>query len=700
MELTFLQKQEKGPLSSEREYQIMKNAKLKMQDCDVKISLLHLIIISLISVVLFSGRLFADVEEEIPEYKTKEVLGTIGYRLLNIDGYGGKLLEYDYLHSSATGGIDYSYYTPLLKLYLEGGYLNPKDYSLRLDGRYKDLLWMKLSVDSLFHNLDHERLSPPSSDGVLRSQDLNPQDNYGLQYRESKAFVKVKMPDYPAHLILEGRILDKEGLTQQKFVNENCITQCHRISYSRDIDWITKEFNIGLNGHLGPVELAYIHNIKTFEDKGEIPTFNFGPSFDYRPAGTFEHNKNPKLSLYSDTFKAHTSYTGRIVASGTYTKGKRENETSGGHVDYRTGAGDFTWVPFGMLTIALKFRHLDLDIDNPDTITVSNREGTFNKTFSVRPPISSKKNTANLILTWRPMKGVSLRAEYERSETERDNMGITPDTWRLPDKSIEDNIKISTRVRANKTLNLRASYKYKHIDDPPYENQSSKIHEGTGVISWNPLTILGFSINYRTLRGEETVFERELISGSLLRAFPIERDNSQNNLSLLFNITPVKDLSLNANYSYFSDRITNDLLYGGDFLNSITKENYVLKDENVPYKAKSHAFSLGGTLRITKNLNISAEARRAHSEGEFNPNILTSTNTFSGSGPLTVNTSGIGDFSVLDIVQKSLSMGVEYRFKEVWIGKVSYIYRSYDDRREDSLDGDVNIIYLTLSKKW
>jgi hypothetical protein len=663
---------------------------------------IFILLISLFSIVFFSGGVFAGVmDEEVPEYKAKEILGIIGYRSLNIDGYGGKVLEYDYLHSSITGGIDYRYYTPLFKLYLEGDYLNQKDYSIGLDSRYKDLLWMRLSGDSLFHNLDHEKLGPPSSDNTLRTEDQNPQDSYGIQYRDSNAFVKFKMPGYAAHLILEGRILDKEGLTQQRFVNENCITQCHRVSYSRDRDWRTKEFSIGLNGHLGPVELAYIHSNKTFEDKEEIPTYRFGPVFGYRPAGTFEHNINPKLSASSDTFKAHTSYTGRIVASGTYTKGKRENDTSGGNVDYITGGGDFVWVQSPILTVTLKFRHLDLDVDNPDAVAVSNKEGTFNRTFTVRPSISSKKNTANLILAVRPIKGVSFRGEYGRVETERSNTGISSDTWRVPDKTTEDTVKITGRYRPSKTLNMKAGYTYKNIDDPPYTNQSSEVHEGTAVISWNPLTISGFSINYRALRGEETIFERELISSSSTVAFSsIKRDNCRDNLSLLFNLIPVKTLSLTANYSYSKDKITTDLLYGDDFLSSVTRENYVLKDENVPYEAESQTLSLGGNLRVTKDLTFSAEARRTHSEGAFHPSTITARNTFSGTGLLTVDTSRIGDFSVLDIVQESISFGWEYIFKDKWIGRISYIYRDYDDRKDDSLDGDVNIIYLTLSKKW
>lgn len=657
-----------------------------------------ILLISLISILLLSERLPA--EEEIPEYKAKELTGTVGYRLLSIDGYGGRLLEYDYLHSGITGGIDYRYYTPLVKLYFEGGYLNQKDYSLGLDSRYKEILWLRLSSDSLFHNLDHERLSPPSSDSTLRSEEINPQDSYGLRYRDSKAFVKVKMPDYPAHLIFEGRILENEGLTQQRFLNENCTTMCHRISYSRKLDWRTKELSIGINGHLGPVELAYIHNIKNFEDKNEPPVYLYGPSLGYRLSGTFEHNKNPKLSSFSDTFKAHTSYTGRIVASGTYTTGKRENDTSGGHVHYKTGAGDFTWVPLGILTIAIKFRHLDLDVDNPDTVTASNREGTFIRTFNVRPSLSSKKNTANLIITYRPIKGLSLRGEYERAETERSDTGIGPDKWGVPDKSIEDSIRITGRYRPYRTVNIKLSYKYKHIDDPPYENQSFRIHEGTGMINWNPLRFLGFSFNYKTIRGEETVFERELISGNLSRSFPLKRDNFRDNLSLLFTVTPLKDLSLNANYSYFKDRITSDLLYGSDFLNSVTKENYVLKDEDVPYKAKGHTISFGGSLNISKDLTLSIEAHRTKSEGAFYPDVLTATNTFSGLGQLTGDTSGIGDFSILDIVQDSFSIGCEYRLRDMWTVRINYIYRNYDDRKDDSLDGNVNIVYLTLSKKW
>lgn len=654
----------------------------------------------IIFALFFSGILFADMadiemEEEVAVYKEKELKAYSGYRLLNIDGYAGKVLEYDYPHSSMTGGIDYSYYTPLLKLYLEGLLLNRKDYSLELDGRYRDLAWMKIFSDSIFHNLDHYDIGLPSSDRTIRIEERNPGDNYGIQYRDSNASVKFKMPDYPAHLILEGRILDREGRSQQRFVNENCATRCHKLSYGRDTDWRTEEFNIGIDGHLGPVELAYIHNSKNFKDKNDVPTFLYGPSFGNRPAGTFEHNKNSDLSSFSNIFKIHTSNTGRIVASGTYTIGKRENDTSGGNVDYKAGAGDFTWVPSSNFTVVVKFRHLDLNVDNPETITVMSKEGTFSQTFPVRPSISSRKNTANMILTWRPLKGVSLRGEYERAETNRGNT----DVWTIPDKTTEDAIKFTGRFRPGKNIILKAGYKYRNIDNPVYEDRSSKIHEGTGAITWSPSTIWGVSFNYSAVRGEDTTFERELGSGEFAKIVPVNHSNSRNNLSLLLNINPLKDLSLNANYSYFHDRITSGILYGSQTNDPTTKENYVFWDDNVPYVARSQSVSLGGNLNIIRDLIFSANAHITKSEGAYHPDVLTKTNTF-GSVKLTENTSGIGDFSAMEILQKGFSIGLEYTLNNLWKTRINYEYRDYDDRKDNSLDGDVNIIYLTLSKKW
>jgi hypothetical protein len=82
--------------------------------------------------------------------------GFAGYRFLDVDRFGGRAAEYDYLHSGPSFGGSINRLGDDLKFSLDGNYLNEKDYSGDLMTDYRGEYRFSLHTESLFHNLDHE----------------------------------------------------------------------------------------------------------------------------------------------------------------------------------------------------------------------------------------------------------------------------------------------------------------------------------------------------------------------------------------------------------------------------------------------------------------------------------------------------------------------------------------------------------------
>ncbi|MBW2645412.1 MAG: hypothetical protein JRE23_04375, partial [Deltaproteobacteria bacterium] len=65
--------------------------------------------------------------------------------------------------------------------------------------------------------------------------------------------------------------------------------------------------------------------------------------------------------------------TGRIVATGTLSHTKRENNDSGAEAELLVGHGELVWMPKANLTFMAKYRYQGTDVDNPDSTTIVDR---------------------------------------------------------------------------------------------------------------------------------------------------------------------------------------------------------------------------------------------------------------------------------------------------------------------------------------
>ena len=630
-----------------------------------------------------------------------EITMSGGYRFVHLNGSAGAA-EYEYLHNSVLFGSEIRtlYFPHRFHLYMD--FRNEKDFEGDLSYAYKDKILLRGMSRSIFHNLENFRLidldpTPPLMDyGILR-EDAGKE--YGVDMRIDSISLRLKPWEFPAHLFIDGRFVDKDGTMQQRFlggaayfIQPSFAPGITRISRKRTIDWDTKEYSVGANSHLGPVEVEYSHTEKRFNAGGDRFFSNqYSASGDgaffgsiLRSAGTYANNLVPDLKGSTDTLKFHTSYTGHFVAAGTLSKVSRENETSNAKADYFVGAGDLTWIATPQLAFFLKYNHKEADIDNSavdtfgNSCSSSNKVGDTYKCVIVRS-ISSVTDTVAGTVRYKPLTGVLLKAGYTYDSIRRENA----DQWGLEDRTERDTVFVTADLRLIKGMTLKAKYTHKDIDHPLNNVEPNRSDEGKLSISWIPAPKISTLLSYSIVKEEgNNLHFSDTEQGDDRK---IQRDRLFGSATFVL----LKDLSVTANYAYMHSKIRQDITY--DY--TTPSPPPVFTDSLVPYTSLVNSYGLGMAYTPAKNISLNADILHTISKGNFYPSaadLLT---------PVSV-----ASFSQLHMKETVLTTGGEYHFRGGFTVGMQYKYSMVNDvlnnPDDDVKDGKAHILYATVSKKW
>lgn len=600
---------------------------------------------------------------------------TGGYRYVHVNG-SRSAEEFEYLHNSLMLGGELRTVSLHHRLHLDLDIRNEKDYYGDISYAYKDLILFRAVNSTLFHNLDNIRLF---TFGSMPAENRDSADEtYGLNVGISDIFLRIKAPDFPAHLYFEGNFVDKDGDVQQKYYKYSTAT---RISEKRDIDLQTSVYTVGANSHLGPVEVDFSHSEKRFDVDGDKVLID---SAVRGTPGTYYHNRIPELKSSSNSLKLHTSFTGSLVASATLSKTDKENRDSGVTADYLFAASEITWMPLTELTFFLKYRHQERDIDSPDTVTIQNLADPFNTTtMVVKDSITSISDTVSGTVRYRPLKGFILKAGYAYDDIRRNKA----EEWHvIPDSTQRQKLSLSGDARILAGLKLKAQYIHKEINNPATNIEPDRSDEGILTLSWIPFSRLNTFLSYG-IKEEERDSLRFLNGTEVLNA-----DNRKvNNDRVVGTVSYVllRNLSVTASYAYMHNKVKQDIMYSGD-------DNHppiLTPIDLVPYKTTSRNYSFDINYSPKSFISLNGGISHTLSKGTFYPSDAALTQPVS-----------IASFSELKIRETTYSASGEYQFKGGFAAGIQYRYSTLTDEADnpygDVNDGRVTIVLLTLSKKW
>ncbi len=659
-----------------------------------------------------------------------------GYGFVSTRGNPGRAAEYSLLRSSAAGRFDLQALFPNHRLRFEGTYLNESDFYGAADIDYRGLIRLNASTESLFHNLDHFAASPPErSDAFkpstpatpwVRFSDRHPGDDYSVEVQQNRVALRTRLPSFPVHFNLAYWRLDREGRTQLSYLEEGdsagagSCNQCHVQSRRKNVDQVTEEVTAGFDAHLGLVDLEFEQVIREFREREDVPADSFGalispiaPGTTFRSAGTYQHDAAPDSRLLTSTLKAHTSVSGGLVGAAAFTVGKRENRSELADVgpiesdtDFRKAAGDLTLSPNEFWTFNFRYRMLDLDNSNSSRLSVAGLE----RDVEVRDNVDLTRGVYAAQVSFRPMRKLTLKAEFERQELHRGNTGDPVDpqfsdpfvidpVWELPEDENINRYRLSFYARPinRSALKLNGWYQYQTSDDPAYATTPHRGHQVFASATWAPTAKWGALANMRLRKDRNNQFEVSQFGGSpaQLTRFEMDRRSEQQNLTAGLWANPLENLGLSLNYGFFRQRTLQDLVYGSDPLNTTFLE------QDARYSQRVHTTTFGANWRLLENLSLLGEVRHTRSHSEFDPDFAArEVALFGFVDPVSVDAEDLKGLSEVDIRQLGFQAGFDWTASEAWRWSFRYNYSDYDDVDQDRFDGTVHVYMVSVARTW
>lgn len=652
-------------------------------------------------------------EETAPPLSARESLlvseALAGYRFFNVDGNGGRAAEYEYLRSNPMLFGLLNYLELDNKFILEGNFLNDRDYYGDLTYDHKGEYRLQLWTESLFHNLDHERLFSPgftTAGGVPYSAvDRNPADSYGLRVEQDLAQFRYKLPRYPLHLNLGYWRMVREGSMQQRFADQAFEGGPNTIfSKTRNVDRMTHEGKIGFDLHLGLVDLIYDFKIRQFGDHNGTPRDSFvarggaGLSTPHLE-GVLPHDETPDSRFYAHTVKLHTSLSGGIVGAASYTYGKRENLSSLNGIQgadqtsntIHNVAGDFTYTPCGFFTMALKYRRQEIDRDAPDSLTTTIPAYAANPTFGVRPTIDTVTDTVTATLSYLPIRLLTIKGEYKGQFLSRDNL----DGWNRPGVTasmiLPDHVDVHTGTltllsRPVKGLRMKAQYSYSTADNAMFGNAFEQKHYGSVLVTYNSPKNWGATANARIIRESSdhlTISTLDLTPPISFATFQLPRERKVDNATLSFWFVPFRDLIISGSYGLLHNSADQGVLFAGMRAGTLAPTDYT---------SQAQVYSLSAVYRLAEKLDLSLALQQVRSFSHFTPLDV----DFGTNG----STANIQRISQTRTVESSLSARAEYRLTKNFSCALDYSYQDYDEKLQSLANGTVQSVSAYMRAKW
>jgi opacity protein-like surface antigen len=589
----------------------------------------------------------------------------LGYRW-NMTSGNPMAGEYQYQHSSAAGSAVIEYDPLPHRILLESYIQNSKDYFTEFDYAFKDVIMLNITSRSLFHNLDHYSIG--QSTAGMTVTDMSPADIYGTSNAMNRIQVRFKTPDFPFHIYLEAANEEKHGTIQQRFMDFS--TAGDKMSRSRNIDYETQEVKATVNSHLGPVEVEYSHAMKNFSD-----THNKSMTDTNTSGVAYAHNLVPDLESSVDTVKIHTAYTGRISATATYSTGERKNTDSQVKTTFVNAAGDFGWIPNKDVTVAVKYRHFNIDQDNPTSVISIDSLG-IPTTYAVRNAINSQKDVMSAMVRYRATDKLTLRLEYAFESLNRDvSTGDPAGGWQLDDKVTRNTLRLGATYRLTNKLMLRgdissqiAAVPANSVDNTYPETSNA----ARGTLTWTPKSWFNWLLTGGTIREE-----RDNLGGDFTGKWTSERNRILNSFTFIVG----KKTSITPSYAFFQNKHTGPIAYT-DNTGGITAESAV------PYADTAHVASLAIGYALADAMLLTAEAGRSWSRGNWQ-----NSGTVAGS-------TGIADLTSVKLVETTASANLDVRYTKNLGTEFRYLIRKLDDILDNAQDGSNQIVLATLSYRW
>jgi len=619
-------------------------------------------------------------EEELTSHETEGSF-SFGYRSLSLHD-SDNVAEYQDPHSSLTGEIDIASYSLLQhRFHVTSEYLSADNYYGDAGYAFSDLLLLRDIFTSTYHKLDSYNYQYAGAPPTISYDDRNTGDDYHVDVFDNFLSLRLKYPDFPFHAFLKHRFLDKEGLLQQRFMIGS-INNFKKVSQSREIDWQSNDLTFGTNCHLGPVEAEYSSELSKFDPGGNNILYDSYPAASSRPADTYPHDVIPETESATNSLKVHSSNTGEIVAATTLSTITQKNTYSNSKSDTWQGVTDLSYIFDPDLTFFFKYRHRDMEANNPDFVTLRGLANTTS--YPDRQAISYKKDVFSLTARYLPVNKVTITSDYEFSYRER----INTDQWLLlSDHSGSNHIKLAAQASPFNNLRLKLSTDYIFIHNPELNIEPDSSNQIQFLTTYLPASWVTAFFSYN-----QAITERDNIR--YLNNDPItlvdgggrETKNDRFLASLSFLFSP--KITLTTSFAHYHNRIDQDLAYAS-WNSTGTAGDLPFLDPAVPYTDDADNYSLSLFYIPLEGVSITTTVSYTLSEGNFVPGLSEAQNPVS-----------LAAFSELKVAETAWILELTKSLSNNWEIGLDFLLNQYNDRYDDSRIGESYTSICKLKRRF
>ena len=544
-----------------------------------------------------------------------------GYRLLTPSGAAGAAEPYTLLTPGIMGGLAAGRSSGDNRFSAAATVIGSDDYhaeaTASLQGRYR----LHLESEALNHNLPGE-VMPSGAVGVYRSLE-NGAPPYALRTTTSQAVGRARLGELPVHLELGYWQLHRSGTDQLRFSDHYSNDPASTvISAVRRLDGIAREGQLALDAQLGSLGLAYDLRLRDFVNDAPVSRHQYAVTAAGALTPALQaHDVTPGSRVVSHTVKAYSDMSGGLSAAGSYSITTRENNGSGGDAHpssspadtLQSVAGDLNYTPFRELTLALKYRHLDIGRERPATVSYPFAQlpdaavaTATPGVLAVRPAVTTARDQLSATALYRPSTRASLRLEY-RAELESRERLPDPKNPASPSAAGSDSRQTHGGSAVftwhpHNGIRLSGSYGYQACDNPATSASFSERHDGRLSLSYSSRGVWGATAGFQ-LRQEQ--------GDSVLAAYRLPRDSRSGSASASFWATPLARLTVSSSYAYQRAVTDQSLLLAG---NPVPGSDPAIAAR---YLADSHVYGIDAVYAMSETLDLMLSFQQVFSRSLF-----------------------------------------------------------------------------------
>ncbi len=572
-----------------------------------------------------------------------------GLHFFTVSGYRGKVGEYDVLRSGVDSAFSIAGNQKKNYFDLTGQFFASDDqnYSFMMDAQR--LFQTAFSYQKFTHHLDHDPLS---------NQDFysnhNPGQNNRIVIEEITSGNVLRIPQLPfLKLKMNYRSYAKRG-TRQATTVAKC-SECHVSSRNQRINNRLDDAAFGFEGSVGPATIEYTRHWISFHQHAAAPVNNYGDGASFfLVKGSKPYALIPETDTTIHDIKLRTWLPFSSSLFANYQTGEKSNRNSHYEIDYYNLAARLSNYLCKYVTVDAFYNQYHMDNSVPNAIERNYKRGGFDAATAFKRLLNVK-----LSYMWENIDRHNFYVTYSRKKTFR----------------------LTAHYRALKKLRFHFKYEKTRVSDP-FSTENTFYTPGTNIIgmtqtmlpqsadlfysslTWNVRPHLSCTSSFRYMAGKS---ER----------YHVDSDRYEFNVSFWY--VPAKKVTLTGSYTISDHNVDAPVSYKR--YHSYEKSSLLVADD-IPYDAESQVYALTATYLFNHLFSLTGEISYRRCASAFESRL---------------QGNNIGDLSDLKINCLDTAFGVNYRYNRRLTISAKYMFREYNDKKNNAFDGQFNGISTNLT---